>query len=204
MPAPSRPASSKTNRHRVSHASKITSATSCATLTSALSTVHLKHHQQHRHHLPSSISAQKVPLETPTRRTQQQPEVLPSPSTEGTSSSAASPSSEAGEVPGLLFPPVGYQRAVQQMAHQSALFNSRAVAALDHPDLKSPFAGRVRAAKAETRAAEGLETIEEMEKGSVMLLPRLGRHSVCSVCSLRCCCLLSWRRVSLDPIPSHR
>ena len=92
-----------------------------------------------------------TPPQTPTRRTQQQPEVLPSPSTESTSSSEASASSPAVEVSGTLFPPVGYQRAVQQMAHQSALFNTRAVAALDHPDLSDPSLAVYVQQKAETR-----------------------------------------------------
>jgi hypothetical protein len=40
---------------------------------------------------------------------------------------------------------------VQQMAHQSALFNSRAVAALDHPDLSDPSLAVYVQQKAETR-----------------------------------------------------
>lgn len=91
-----------------------------------------------------------TPPHSPSRRTHQQAEALPSPSTESTSS-AASSSSQRDAVPGILFPPVGYQRAVQQMAHQSALFNTRAVAALDHPDLSDPSLAVYVQQKAETR-----------------------------------------------------
>lgn len=81
-----------------------------------------------------------TPPETPTHRTQRQPEVLPSPSAESTTSTSTTSSSpaQAGQIPGILFPPASYRHAVQQMAHQSALFNSRAVTALNHPDLSDP------------------------------------------------------------------
>lgn len=45
-----------------------------------------------------------------------------------------------------------YRHAVQQMAHQSSLFNSRAVAALNHPDLTDPsLEAHLRQQKAEHR-----------------------------------------------------
>ena len=101
-------------------------------------------HPPLRHGLPT-------PPDSPSRRTPHQPEVLfASPSTESTRS-ATSASPQTGAVSGTLFPPVGYQRAVQQMAHQSALFNSRAVAALDHPDLSDPSLAVYAQQKAETR-----------------------------------------------------
>lgn len=100
---------------------------------------------------PPIQHALHTPPETPTRRTQQQqPEILSSP-TESTTSIADSASPAMVEVSGVLFPPVGYQRAVEQMAHQSALFNTRAVAALDHPDLSDPSLAVYAQQKAETR-----------------------------------------------------
>lgn len=51
--------------------------------------------------------------------------------------SIASPT-HAGDMSGTGIPPSHYREAVQHMAHQSTLFNSRAVAALNHPDLSDP------------------------------------------------------------------
>ena len=106
----------------------------------------------HQPHLDHGLS---TPPDSPTRRTQhQQPEVLPSPSAESSTSTSttSTPPPQTGEVRGVLFPPASYQRAVQQMAHQSALFNTRAVAALNHPDLSDPtLAVYVQQHKAEGR-----------------------------------------------------
>ena len=95
-----------------------------------------------------------TPPTTPLYRMPPQPEVLASPSAESTTSgTSTSPSGSASAsppplaVPGILFPPVGYQRA----AYQSAVFNSRAVAALDHPDLSDPSMAVYVQQKAETR-----------------------------------------------------
>ena len=67
------------------------------------------------------------------------PEVVPNPLAENPPSATTSPApTEADEVSDADVPPSHYRRAVQQMAHQSALFNTRAVAALDHPDLSDP------------------------------------------------------------------
>jgi hypothetical protein len=79
---------------------------------------------------------------TGTWRMPPQPEVLPSPSAESShsESTTTSPSSEAlgDQIPAVHFAPAGIRHTLQQMAHQSALFNTRAVAALDHPDLSDP------------------------------------------------------------------
>ncbi|KXT13817.1 hypothetical protein AC579_45 [Pseudocercospora musae] len=58
-------------------------------------------------------------------------EVLPSP-TESTASSEGHNAEHARRPPG------SYYQNIQRMAHQSAMFNSRAVAALNHPDLSDP------------------------------------------------------------------
>lgn len=62
------------------------------------------------------------------------PEVVPSPTAEEASSTASSTPTTDGEE----IPPSTYRHAVQQMAHQSTMFNQRAVAALNHPDLTDP------------------------------------------------------------------
>lgn len=64
-----------------------------------------------------------------------QAEVLHSPSS--ASNSWSSPSNTRPMAPDSL-PSANYQRQVQHMAHQSTLFNTRAVAALNHPDLSDP------------------------------------------------------------------
>ena len=95
-----------------------------------------------------------TPPESPLdRRASRRPEVLPSPSTESQTSDATSTASTTShvEIPGVLFPPPIYQRAVQQMAHQSTLFNTRAVAALNHPDLTDPSMAVYQQRKAEHR-----------------------------------------------------
>ncbi|KAF2721372.1 hypothetical protein K431DRAFT_73340 [Polychaeton citri CBS 116435] len=89
-----------------------------------------------------------TPLHSPLRSPPAQPEVLPSPNESSMSdedsacsSSTTSPFQSNQEVPGILFPPTthqSYQQAVQHMAHQSALFNARAAAAINHPDLSDP------------------------------------------------------------------
>ena len=127
-----------------------------------------------------------TPPQTPTRRTQQPPEVLPSPSTESTTSTAesASPSPQVVEVPGILFPPVGYQRAVQQMAHQSALFNSRAVAALDHPDLTDPSLVVYAQQKAETRQQRAWKRSRHGRRRNVAAQAGSSQCLLCVLCAL--------------------
>lgn len=72
-----------------------------------------------------------------------QPETVPIPAL---SPGASTPATEVNA------PPSEYQNAVQQMAHQSTLFNNRAVAALNHPDLNDPsLAAHLRQQKAENR-----------------------------------------------------
>ncbi|KAK6425566.1 hypothetical protein LTR95_016242 [Oleoguttula sp. CCFEE 5521] len=52
-------------------------------------------------------------------------------------STASSPDAES-PVPGILFPAMSYGQAVQCMAHQSNMFNTRAMTALRHPDMSDP------------------------------------------------------------------
>lgn len=74
-------------------------------------------------------------------RTTRQPGVLPSPVSTTTSSAATATDSSVDPDPAeaaVLFPPTTYQQQVQEMAHQSTMFNTRALAALRHPDLSDP------------------------------------------------------------------
>ena len=63
-------------------------------------------------------------------------EVLSTPLSASTTSTAST--EEQHHVPGVLFPPTLYTRDTEAMAHQSSLYNTRAVAALDHPDMSDP------------------------------------------------------------------
>lgn len=63
------------------------------------------------------------------------PEVLPSP-TDSTASSDTHYSESSDDH--IRRPPGSYYQNIQRMAHQSAIFNTRAVAALNHPDLSDP------------------------------------------------------------------
>ncbi|KAK3111192.1 hypothetical protein LTR53_013796 [Teratosphaeriaceae sp. CCFEE 6253] len=54
-------------------------------------------------------------------------------------------------VAGMLFPPTSHQQQVQHMAHQSNMFNTRAIAALTHPDLTDPSVAVFLQQKAEER-----------------------------------------------------
>ena len=78
------------------------------------------------------------------------PRVLPSPSSNTTTTSTTS-SAEELPLPGLLFPPTTYTQNVMQMAHQSTVFNTRAVAALNHPDLSDPSMALFLQQKTESR-----------------------------------------------------
>lgn len=94
-----------------------------------------------------------TPAQSTLRRVSNQPEVVPSPSTESMTSANTSTTTttQGDEIPGVLFPPASYGAAVQQMAHQSTLFNTRAVAALNHPDLNDPSLASFLQQKNETR-----------------------------------------------------
>ena len=87
----------------------------------------------------------------PIRSSQQHAAVSSSAAEMPTSSTSSTPTTQNEEVPGVLFPPTSYHHAVQQMAHQSSLFNTRAVAALNHPDLTDPSLGLYLSRKAESR-----------------------------------------------------
>ncbi|EME46017.1 hypothetical protein DOTSEDRAFT_70125 [Dothistroma septosporum NZE10] len=78
-----------------------------------------------------------------------QPEVLPSPSSAATPP-ARYPQAPRGERLSLL-PPTEFREQVQRMAHQSEMFNSRAVAALNHPDLSDPSITDLSQQKEQTR-----------------------------------------------------
>ncbi|KAK4627568.1 uncharacterized protein CLAFUR5_11809 [Fulvia fulva] len=79
-----------------------------------------------------------------------EPEVLPSP-TEVATPPARYPQTSRGE----LFPPTQYQQQVQEMARQSMLFNTRAVAALNHPDLSDPSVTELSQVKEQSRPRIG-------------------------------------------------
>jgi len=77
------------------------------------------------------------------------PEVIPSPSSETTTSTAFT--EEEHHVPGVLFPPTTHTQNIQETGHQSTLFNSRAVAALHHPDMSDPSMALFLQQKTESR-----------------------------------------------------
>lgn len=91
-----------------------------------------------RSHPPSPVprSPRHHPAHTrfPVRASTPRPEVSSSPPNSASTISTSS----SGDLNNFPCPPSSYQRNVQQMAHQSALFNSRAVEALNHPDLSDP------------------------------------------------------------------
>lgn len=93
-----------------------------------------------RHHQPTAEDDDiRSPMQSPLQRhVYMDPEMLPSPSSQTTTTTHTS-TMETDHVPaGILFPPTIYQQQVQEMAHQSTMFNTRAVAALTHPDLSDP------------------------------------------------------------------
>ena len=105
-----------------------------------------------------------TPPESPIRRASQHPpetmpsphaEILPTPSTTASSPPATPQIPQATHVPepipGVLFPPASYRQRIQHMAHQSTLFNTRAVAALNHPDLSDASLATYLQSKAESR-----------------------------------------------------
>ena len=88
-------------------------------------------------HRATVEDGERSPLQSPLRRNVRvEIGALPSPSSSRTTYS--SPGSETHDVSGVLFPPTSYQQQVQHMAHQSNMFNTRAIAALTHPDLSDP------------------------------------------------------------------
>ena len=87
------------------------------------------------------------------------------------------------EIPGVLFPPLAYQSAVQQMARRSALFNTRAVAALDHPDLMDPPALALAKQKAFARQRKAWK---RSRNGSPRSLAVGGTSTVVQVGSSQC------------------
>lgn len=76
------------------------------------------------------------------------PDALRSPLSETTASTTAM---DINHVPGVLFPPTAYQQQVQEMAHQSTMFNTRAIAALIHPDMSDPALALFLQQKTESR-----------------------------------------------------
>lgn len=71
------------------------------------------------------------------------PTAVPSPTETISTTTSASSLADTQDIPGVLFPPVSY--------HQSTLFNTRAVAALDHPDLSDPSLAVLLQQKTEKR-----------------------------------------------------
>jgi len=102
-----------------------------------------------RLHQPTVEDELRSPLHSPLQRhVHIQTEAPPSPSSQTTASITAS---SDYDVPGMLFPPTSYQQQVQEMAHQSTLFNTRAVAALNHPDMSDPSLALYLQQKTESR-----------------------------------------------------
>ncbi|KAK0945605.1 hypothetical protein LTR29_002960 [Friedmanniomyces endolithicus] len=85
-------------------------------------------------HRATVEDADRTPLQSPLRRhVRIDVGVLPSPSSATTSESTFA--DEGANVPGVLFPPTSYQQQAEHVNHQSTMFNTRAIAALTHPDL---------------------------------------------------------------------
>ena len=88
-------------------------------------------------HRATVEDADRTPLQSPLRRhVRIDVGVLPSPSSATTSESTFA--DEGANVPGVLFPPTSYQQQAEHVNHQSTMFNTRAIAALTHPDLTDP------------------------------------------------------------------
>ncbi|KAK1027563.1 hypothetical protein LTS16_021387 [Friedmanniomyces endolithicus] len=81
--------------------------------------------------------ADRTPLQSPLRRhVRINIGVLPSPLSATTSESTMA--DERAHVPGVRFPPTSYHQQAEHVNHQSTMFNTRAIAALTHPDLTDP------------------------------------------------------------------
>lgn len=109
---------------------------------------------------------------------------------ESSASSSPSPSSDSETetadgigVAEVHFAPSDYRNRVQQMAHASTLFNTRAVAALDHPDLSDPSLAVYVQQKAESRR-RGAWT--RSRNGSSKRAGRSRRDGVVEVGSSQC------------------
>ncbi|KAK4950822.1 hypothetical protein LTR10_010815 [Elasticomyces elasticus] len=96
-----------------------------------------------RQSIISTPPARRTTAEDAYRSPQQSPrnpharvviEVLPSPSS--ATATNISQSNERHDVPGVLFPPTSYHQQGQHVP--STMFNTRAIAALTHPDLSDP------------------------------------------------------------------
>lgn len=98
-----------------------------------------------RSHPPSPVFGHHVPGRPA--------EALPSPTestaSDSTAATAESVHSRARCIPG------SYYRNIQRMAHQSTVFNTRAVAALNHPDLSDPSLEDLTQQKAQRRHHRG-------------------------------------------------
>ncbi|KAK3713351.1 hypothetical protein LTR37_008543 [Vermiconidia calcicola] len=93
---------------------------------------------QHHFQQQQQWNALPTPPQSPTRYPRTPPQPLPTPSAESSASTSSPPPTPDNEVPAVHFAHSSIRHTLQQMAHQSALFNTRAVAALDHPDLSDP------------------------------------------------------------------
>lgn len=119
---------------------------------------------------PNLNHGMPTPPDSPLRRASHHPEVMPNPSAESLPSTTSPTSTTSDpEIPGVLFPPTSYQHAVQQMAHQSTLFNTRAVAALNHPDLTDPSLGVYLRQKAENRQRNAWKRTRHGRKRNVAI-----------------------------------
>jgi hypothetical protein len=113
------------------------------------------------------------------------PHDLLSPSGSTTSSSTATTTtSEANEISGGLFSLTTYQQQVQEMAHQSTLFNTRAVAALNHPDLSDPSMALFLQQKTEARQRRAWKRSKNRKLRYAHARARRGRWWLCLLAGL--------------------
>lgn len=107
--------------------------------------------------LTSPVASPRFILTHPALWRERPSEVLPSPSTESvastdSSSSASSTASKQSQrSTDMLLPPRGFNRACREVAHRSAMFNTRAIAALNQPNLSDPSLASIIHADAQER-----------------------------------------------------
>lgn len=94
--------------------------------------------------ITSTSSSPEQPAQFQTVWSAHQPDVLPSPTasvatTASTNSSGTTASTTSQDSADVLLPPASYDQAVRHMARQSAIFNTRAIAALQHRPAPSTY-----------------------------------------------------------------
>ncbi|KAK4543990.1 hypothetical protein LTR36_004764 [Oleoguttula mirabilis] len=124
----------------------------------------------------------RSPMQSPLRHhVRIHPDALPSPSSQTTTSTL---STEADHVSGVLFPPTAYQQQVQEMAHQSTMFNTRAVAALVHPDMSDPSLALFLQQKTESRQQRAWKRSRNRKLRHASVTPRKSQWLLCVVAGL--------------------